>query len=152
MEDHELLRLLCPPAARLADTQGKREAPLPRGQTDSLRVLIVDDNTDAADSLAILLTMIGHETKAAYDGSQALALVREFAPNVVLLDIGLPGMNGYEVAARLRAEHGAIAIVALTGYGSAADVERARSAGFDAHITKPVAFEELQAVLAEVSP
>lgn len=135
----------------LVDTPGTKEAPLPRGNPDSQRVLVVDDNVDAADSLAILLNMSGHETKAAYDGSQALEVARSFAPNVVLLDIGLPGMDGYETAARLRAEHGAIAIVAVTGYGSAADVERARSAGFDAHITKPVAFDELKAVLAEVA-
>jgi CheY-like chemotaxis protein/nitrogen-specific signal transduction histidine kinase len=135
----------------LLDIAGEKEASLPRGNSDSQRVLVVDDNVDAADSLVILLNMSGHETKAAYDGSQAIELARAFAPNVVLLDIGLPGMDGYETAARLRAEHGGIAIVAVTGYGSAADVERARSAGFDAHITKPVAFDELKAVLAEVA-
>jgi CheY-like chemotaxis protein len=121
-------------------------------RTGSQRVLVVDDNTDAADSLAALLQTLGHETGVAYGGREALERARALEPQVVLLDIGLPEMDGYEVAEQLRAEHGAIAIVALTGYGRASDVERARESGFDAHITKPVSFEELQAVLAEVGP
>jgi PAS domain S-box-containing protein len=121
-----------------------------RPAVDARRVLVVDDNADAADSLAMLLAMLGHETAAAYSGRDALERAGTFRPHLVLLDIGLPEMDGYEVAQRMRAEHGAISIVALTGYGRASDIERARGAGFDAHITKPVSFEELQNVLAEV--
>ena len=120
------------------------------GQTDSRRVLIVDDNTDAADSLAALLRMTGYEVDAAYTGRDALERMRAVHTDVVLLDIGLPEMDGYEVARRIRAEHGALVLVALTGYGQAADVQRAEDAGFDAHITKPVSFEKLQRVLAEL--
>jgi CheY-like chemotaxis protein/two-component sensor histidine kinase len=121
-------------------------------RTESQRVLVVDDNVDAADSLAALLQALGHEADVAYGSRQALELASALRPQIVLLDIGLPEMDGYEVAKRLRVAHGAIAIVALTGYGGASDVERARAAGFDAHMTKPVSFEELQAVLAEVGP
>ncbi len=113
-------------------------------------MLVVDDNADAADSLAALLRLSGQEADAAYTGRDALERMRASHADVVLLDIGLPEMDGYEVARRIRAEHGAIVVVALTGYGQAADVQRAADAGFNAHVTKPVAFEELQRVLAEL--
>ncbi|MFO0335905.1 MAG: ATP-binding protein [Pseudomonadota bacterium] len=103
------------------------------------RVLVVDDNRDGADGLALLLRLRGHETRTAYDGPSALALALEFAPDVVLLDVGLPGLDGYEVAARLRAQlRGAeFLIVALTGWGRDEDKRRARAAGCDDHFTKP---------------
>jgi signal transduction histidine kinase len=113
------------------------------------RVLVVDDNADAADSLAQLLALQGHETEAVHGPRQAIERARGFAPDVVLLDIGLPEMDGYEVARRLRADGTAAALVALTGYGQAEDVQRARDAGFDAHLTKPVAFSDLLRVLEE---
>jgi signal transduction histidine kinase/CheY-like chemotaxis protein len=141
---------------RLPLAEGPRErgaASAPgKFRTESQRVLVVDDNVDAADSLAALLQALGHEADVAYGSRQALDRASELRPQIVLLDIGLPEMDGYEVAKRLRVAHGAIAIVALTGYGGASDIERARAAGFDAHMTKPVSFEELQAVLAEVGP
>jgi PAS domain S-box-containing protein len=114
------------------------------------RVLVVDDNADAADSLAQLLKMTGYETATAYAAHEAIERAGEFAADVVLLDIGLPVMDGYEVARQIRARYGALVLVAVTGYGQASDVARAKDAGFDAHITKPVAFEDLQRVLAEV--
>ena len=104
------------------------------------RVLVVDDNEDAADTLTTFLEMIGMHTRAVHDGPAALPAALSFRPDVVLLDIGLPGMNGYEVARALRAEPvlGRVALVALTGWGAEDDRRRAMEAGFDHHLTKPV--------------
>jgi signal transduction histidine kinase len=112
------------------------------------RVLIVDDNVDAADSLAMLLKMDGHDVEPVYDPTIALTRVSEFDPEVILLDIGLPVMDGYEVARRLRGTGIKARLVALTGYGQAKDLERARAAGFDSHLVKPV---ELPALVRELS-
>jgi PAS domain S-box-containing protein len=114
-----------------------------------MRVLVVDDNRDAADSLAMMLELTGHEVATANDGETALAEAERFLPDAVLLDIGMPGMNGYEVAQRLRqTEHGRRAfIVALTGWGQEDDKRRAVDAGFDHHLTKPVDPAALHAVL-----
>ena len=104
------------------------------------RILVVDDNVDAARSLARLLARLyGQEVRVAHDGPEALAVAEEFRPEVVLLDIGLPGMDGNEVARRLRGrpEFERTLIVALTGWGQEADVERSREAGFDHHLVKP---------------
>jgi len=104
------------------------------------RVMVVDDNRDAADSLCMLLQLDGHDVHVAYDGASALDQTARLRPQVVLLDIGMPGMNGYEVAMRLRAtpaHHGAL-LVALTGWGQDEDKRRAMAAGFDHHLTKPV--------------
>jgi CheY-like chemotaxis protein len=115
------------------------------------RVLVVDDNEDAANSLAYLLRLTGHAAETAYSARAALERVADFAADVVVLDIGLPEMDGYEVARRIRASSGTPpALVALTGYGQSADVQRAMEAGFDAHLTKPVTFDELQRLIAEV--
>jgi len=104
------------------------------------RVLVVDDNIDAAATLELLLKSLGHDTCAAYDGHQALRLADEFDPDVVLLDIGMPGLDGYEVARRLRAlkRERPMRIVAITGWGQDADRRRSREAGFDVHLVKPV--------------
>ena len=114
------------------------------------RVLLVDDNADAAEALAVALTLDGHTVAVAHDGPQALALAPLFRPELVLLDIGLPGLNGYEVARRLRAMPGGdrLQLVAITGWGQAEDRQRARAAGFDLHLTKPVDQERLRASLA----
>jgi signal transduction histidine kinase len=117
-----------------------------RSARRSLRMLVVDDNVDGAQSLALLLDLIGHEVRIGYDGSEALETAAEFRPEVVLLDIGLPrGMDGYEVARRLRTQPGLeqTLLVALTGYGAEEDRERAREAGFSAHFVKPVDLEAL---------
>jgi PAS domain S-box-containing protein len=119
--------------------------------TSPRQVLVVDDNADAAASLAVLLKLEGHETRVAHNGPSALDEVERSRPDVVFLDIGMPGMDGYEVARRLRARHGASALklIALTGWGQEHDRERAQAAGFDHHLTKPVAPDALQGLLSE---
>jgi PAS domain S-box-containing protein len=119
-------------------------------RTASKRILIVDDNTDAANSLAQVLALDGHVAEPVYSASAALKRAGPFAPEVVLLDLGLPEMDGYEVARRLRQrpEFNGVRIVALTGYGQSEDLRRSREVGFDAHLTKPVDFGELAKVLA----
>jgi PAS domain S-box-containing protein len=114
------------------------------------RVLIVDDNQDAANSLALLLELEGHEVAAVYTAAAALEQALSFIPSIVLLDIGLPEMDGYEVARRLRAmtELSAVRLVAVTGYGRAEDHKRTREAGFDDHLTKPVDLSSVQRSIA----
>ena len=104
------------------------------------RVLIVEDNVDSADTMQILLQLSGYEARAAYDGTAALSIAREFEPHAVLLDIGLPRKDGYEVARELRALPATktALLVALTGFGQEDDKERAAQAGFDAYQVKPV--------------
>jgi PAS domain S-box-containing protein len=116
----------------------------------SRHILIVDDNVDAAESLALVLRMTGHEVRTAYRGPAALEAARAYPPEVVLLDIGMPGMDGYEVARRLRQELGLkhLLLVALTGYGQEEDRRRSREAAIDYHLIKPVDPEALQALLA----
>ncbi len=115
------------------------------GKPDPRRILIVDDNVDSADSLAALLELDGHETQAVYTARSALERVVTFRPDVMLLDIGLPEIDGYEVARRIRgqASLNSVRLVALTGYGQADDVRRAQEAGFDDHLVKPVDFAVL---------
>jgi CheY-like chemotaxis protein len=110
----------------------------------------VDDNEDAARSLAQLLDLEGHATQVAYTAHAALDQYQNFKPDVVLLDIGLPEMDGYEVAHRLRqrGDLEGVILVALTGYGQREDRDRAIAAGFDEHLVKPVGFDELQRLLS----
>jgi CheY-like chemotaxis protein len=114
------------------------------------RVLVVDDNVDAAESLAMMLRVWGHEVRTAYDGLAALNAAGQVHPEVILLDIGLPRMDGYEVARRLRerASTRGVLLVALTGYGQEEDRRRAKEAGFDAHLTKPADSTTLQRLVA----
>jgi CheY-like chemotaxis protein len=114
------------------------------------RVLVVDDNVDAAQMLHELLARLGHEAAVAHDGAAALAVAGAFQPDVAMLDIGLPVMDGYELARRLRAQRGASALrlIAVTGYGQDADRMRAQAAGFDHHLIKPIAVDALVALLA----
>ena len=121
----------------------------PRAAGEPLRILIVDDNHDAADLLEDLLRAEGHVTLTVFDGTGALEAVRGFWPEVALVDIGLPGIDGYELAARLRATDaaGVLRIVAVTGYGQEADRLRAHAAGFDAHLVKPVDLAQVRDVL-----
>jgi CheY-like chemotaxis protein len=118
------------------------------------RVLVVDDNADGADSQAVLLQMLGHEAWTAYDGAMALAKAEEIRPQVVLLDLGMPGLNGYEVARRLRKLPGLsrLVIIAQTGWGQPEDRSRTADAGFDAHLTKPIDVAELMAILEHQRP
>ena len=119
----------------------------------SLRVLIVEDNLDAAEMLDMAVSILGHDTRVANDGVTALALAGQFAPEVILLDVGLPVMNGYAVAQALRArpERQRIHIAAVTGWGQDEDRRRARDAGFDSHFTKPLAPAALEELLARVA-
>jgi signal transduction histidine kinase/CheY-like chemotaxis protein len=112
------------------------------------RVLIVEDVEDSRESLRLLLEMDGHEVALAADGTEGLAKLRSFRPDVAVIDIGLPGMNGYELAREARAQaHSAVILIALTGYGQANDRRQALEAGFDVHLTKPVSLPKLQEAL-----
>jgi two-component system CheB/CheR fusion protein len=127
------------------------EAELSPAAAQLRRVLVVDDNVDTAESLAMLLRLKGHDVQVAYDGPAALDAARAFHPEAVLLDIGLPGLDGYQVAARLRRRRrtaGSL-LVALTGYGQEDDQRRAEHAGFDHHLTKPVDPQVIYDLLAK---
>jgi CheY-like chemotaxis protein len=122
--------------------------PRPRGR---LRICVIDDNEDAADSLHDLLELQGHDVHVAMDGQLGIDLVLAVHPDVVLCDVGLPGLDGFEVARRLRAAGSTAMLVALTGYASSEDVQRAQDAGFDHHLAKPTDLDKLDAVLAGVA-
>lgn len=119
----------------------------------SLRVLVVDDNVDTANSLEMLLSESGYEVRTAHDGPTALEAALDYRPHVVLLDIGLPGFDGYEVAKRMRQQPVLqnVVLVAMTGYGQEPDRQRVQAAGFDHHLVKPARFEQIQIILATVS-
>ena len=116
------------------------------------RILVVDDNCDGADLLATMLGLSGYETRTANDGPDALATAREFDPRIVFLDLGMPGMDGFEVARRMRADAqlSHAVLVALTGWGSADDKRKTKEAGFDYHLTKPVDSSAVYSLLAEL--
>ena len=117
------------------------------------RILVVDDNADAAESLGMLLEVRGDEVRVAYDGLEALGVEAEFHPAVVLLDIGMPRLSGYDVAKRIRLARGdAVLMIAITGWGQEDDRQRARDAGFNHHFTKPVDFETLLALIDREAP
>ncbi|MDP3718402.1 MAG: response regulator [Acidobacteriota bacterium] len=120
--------------------------------TPHLKILVVDDNPDSATSMAMMLSMMGHETRTAHDGEAALSTAEEFRPRVVLLDIGLPKLNGYEVAQRIRqAEWGAaMFLVAITGWGQDEDRRRSEDVGMNLHLVKPVEPGALDRVLADL--
>jgi len=113
------------------------------------RVLVADDNRDAADTLCRILSLYGYEVRSAYDGRAALEVCESFRPHVAVLDIGMPLKSGYDLARDLRARQGGeLTLIALTGWGSEADVRRARDAGFDHHLTKPVDPQRLNEVIS----
>ena len=118
-----------------------------------LRILVVDDNRDAADSLSLLLATRGHRTRTVYEGVAALDAAADFRPDTIFCDLGMPGISGFEVAARLRSDsrYPPAVLVAVTGWGTDKDKRRALEGGFDLHITKPIAIEELDAVLLRAS-
>lgn len=135
------------PAPALASLEAPQSAPSAAAKLAGLRVLVVDDNKDAADALGHLLSHHGSDVRISYLAEPAIDLLDEFNPAIVLLDIGLPFMDGYEACKRMRAMKGTgVRIVALTGWGQDSDRHRAAEAGFDAHLTKPVEFERLAAV------
>jgi CheY-like chemotaxis protein len=119
-------------------------------QSTAVRILVVDDNVDAADSLGIMLSYAGHEVRVVYGGRDALRTAEEFSPDAIVLDLGMPGMDGYAVARAVRADPKlqAARLIALSGYGQFEDRRRTAEAGFDEHLVKPVVFETLNAALA----
>jgi signal transduction histidine kinase len=127
------------PLATARSVPGPERGEADGGSAQGRRVLVVDDNVDAAESLCDVVVFLGHAAEAVHDGATAIARVREQHPDVVLCDIGLPGMDGYEVARTIRAEPGlaGVRLVAVSGYAQPEDRARARSAGFDAHVAKP---------------
>ena len=115
-----------------------------------LRILVVDDNADSALSLALMLSMMGHDTRTAHDGEEAVATAEAFRPQVVLLDIGLPKLNGYEVAQRIRQQEWGTSmfLVAVTGWGQDEDRRRSEDVGMNLHMVKPVEPSALDRMLA----
>jgi CheY-like chemotaxis protein len=137
-----------------APTQSKAIEPGPASTTTvARRVLVADDNRDAAESLAELLEIEGHETRLAYDGLGAVAAAAEFRPDVALLDIGMPHLNGYDAARKIREQSWGkgMVLVAMTGWGQQEARQRSRLAGFDAHLVKPVHPNTIVELLANLS-
>ena len=143
--------LTLPPSSQLESAAPKSAETAMAGRT--LRVLVVDDNHDSADTVAVLLRRSGHEVRVAYSGKEALEEGLEFRPNIVVLDLGLPEMDGYEIARRLRQnpQLEGVQLVAMSGYGQEADRQRSKEEGFDAHMVKPVDFEKLEELLQRIS-
>jgi PAS domain S-box-containing protein len=143
--------LALPPSSRLESATPK--AAEMAMDSRILRVLVVDDNHDSADTVAMLLRRSGHDVRVVYSGEEALEEGPEFRPNIVVLDLGLPEMDGYEIARRLRQNPQLknSRFVALSGYGQESDLERSRKEGFDAHLVKPASFEKLEEVLRKIS-
>ncbi|MGE3547100.1 MAG: ATP-binding protein, partial [Kofleriaceae bacterium] len=127
-------------------------SPSPEPRVSGRKIMVVDDNEDAAELLAVLLEQLGNTTRVAHDASCALQILDEFAPELAVLDIGLPLVDGYELARQIRNRTSTPSphLIALTGYGQPADRERAQRAGFDAHLVKPVGIDALQALMAEL--
>ncbi|MEO6445294.1 MAG: response regulator [Gemmatimonadaceae bacterium] len=118
----------------------------------AMRVLVVDDNPDLVESLAMVLDFLGHEVRTALSGKDALTEMETWGPQLVLMDVGMPGMSGYDVAQQAR-EHAwgrATTLIAMTGWGRAEDRDRALAAGFDQHVVKPVDLERLRELLASL--
>jgi CheY-like chemotaxis protein/anti-sigma regulatory factor (Ser/Thr protein kinase) len=136
----------------IAAVEPQRQVPQPLSKSSEVygrRVLVVDDNVDAAESTAAFLRLEGHEVKAVHDGLQALASLKVFDPHVVVLDIGLPGLDGYAVARQLRSrgDTSHVLLIALTGYGQKEDRSKAAEAGFDYHFVKPADPRDIQAAI-----
>jgi two-component system CheB/CheR fusion protein len=141
------------PPPDIQETRGEIPGEIP-GPCSVLRILVVDDNEDSADSLAIWLGLMGHDARTAHDGPQALAVAQEYRPDLIFLDIGMPGMNGYEVARRLRQqpETRDVMLIAMTGWGQDEDRRQSREAGFDQHLVKPLEPKALEKLLAGMAP
>ncbi len=138
------------PASVIAQRPAARPAPKkPQSAPSSRRILVVDDNVDAAESLRMLLEGLGHEVEVVNDGREAVGAAQRLRPDVILLDIGLPGMDGFHIARALRTlpETSAARLIALSGYGQERDREKSRAAGFDLHLVKPVDPSKLTAAI-----
>jgi CheY-like chemotaxis protein len=139
-----------PLQARIEQTKVESECRAQGSETGGCRILLVDDNVDSAQTMATLLRMEGHDTDVVYDGETALHRAQAMSPDAVFLDIGLPGMSGFQVARELRArpQTRRAVLIAVTGYGQASDRQRALEAGFDHHLVKPVDLTAVQSLLA----
>jgi signal transduction histidine kinase/ActR/RegA family two-component response regulator len=116
------------------------------------RVLLVDDNVDFVASMSMLLTRLGHDVRVAHDAAAALAIARDLRPDIGFLDLGLPGVSGYELATQLHAQNGSTVLVAVSGWGQPRDRERSRAAGFALHLVKPVELKAIEAAIATLTP
>ncbi|HEX4341126.1 MAG TPA: ATP-binding protein [Polyangiaceae bacterium] len=136
----------------VADERAPEPSPLPPVLHDRRRILVVDDNDDAAELLALMLGQAGYATEVAHDGPEALARLANWTPDIAILDIGLPGMSGYDIARELRRDRrfADITLIALTGWGTEGDKQKATDAGFDTHLTKPVDARELHGTIARL--
>jgi two-component system CheB/CheR fusion protein len=145
---------LLPDVTPTADAAHKPDSSKRAKASVTHRILVVDDNRDSADSLAMLLRLVGHDVRTVNDGRQALVVAAGYRPNLVFLDIGLPGMDGYNVARHMRTqpELADVVLVALTGYGTEEDRRRSEEAGFNHHMVKPVHFEALNELLMALEP
>jgi len=132
-----------------ADPMSPAEESIPT-EAARRRILVADDNIDALDSLAMLLEFAGHEVQKARDGAEALESARAWRPDIMLLDLGMPKLTGYEVAQRVRAEEWGrpVKLVAISGWGQSEDQRRSRESGFDQHLVKPISFESLNGILS----
>jgi CheY-like chemotaxis protein len=140
------------PLAAVAQLGGEKPGPATLDGMRPLRILVVDDNRDTARTEELLLKALGHEVEVAHDGRSAIAQAHSFRPHAVLLDIGLPEMNGYEVAQTLRSQGLTdVVLVAITGYGRSDDRQRSQAAGFDEHLVKPVDRETLIRTLHDIA-
>jgi CheY-like chemotaxis protein len=133
--------------AAAAEARASAAAPSSKGVQRPARLLVVDDNVDAADAIATLLSLNAYDVSTAHDPDEAMERAAEFDPDVILLDIGLPGMTGYELARKLHAHRVSrrAKLIAITGYGQPGDTDQAREAGFDGYLVKPVDLEQLHA-------
>jgi len=139
----------------LADNQmadAKNQSPAMKPRARSFRILVVDDNQDSALSMAMMLSIMGHDTRTAHDGESAVTTAESFLPEVVLLDIGLPKLNGYEVAQRIRQQPWgeSMYLIAVTGWGQDEDRQRSAEVGLNVHMVKPVEPATLEKLLAEL--
>jgi CheY-like chemotaxis protein len=135
-----------------AMADANRPGPAPQAPAQRFKILVVDDNPDSALSLAMMLSIMGHETRTAHDGESAVATAESFLPDVVLLDIGLPKLNGYEVAQRIRETTwgASMYLIAVTGWGQDEDRQRSSEVGLNVHMVKPVEPAALEKLLAEL--
>jgi CheY-like chemotaxis protein len=143
------------PAAEAAPAEpSPEEGPAEREQVERRRVLVVDDNVDAADMMAILLEVRGHEVRTAYDGRSAISETEVFRPDALLLDLGLPDLDGVMVCKAIKSQPWGkeTVVVALSGWGQEEDKRRTAEAGFDAHLTKPARIEQVTALLERPAP
>jgi CheY-like chemotaxis protein len=134
--------------ARVPAPLAEAAPPVESARRPRRKVVVADDTEDSADMMRELLEMDGHDVHVANDGQAAVELIGRVAPDAAVLDIGMPGLDGYEVARRVRAEGRSVFLIAITGWGQEADRERAHAAGFDMHLTKPADPEEIRRLLA----